>query len=175
MRRSDFFIFSSFFTAMKLHHITLSPAQKSVLRDILHKGKHSASARNRAQCLFLSDKGLPDGAVADILEMSPRSIAGIRARFCERGLEETVYGLPRPGRPPSFDAKDEAELSALACSAPPEGHSRWTLALLQERMSKTFGQTTIHVMLKKTESSRGATRCGASARSTSNTDTECTS
>jgi hypothetical protein len=33
-----------------------------------------------------------------------------------------------------LDAEQEARLVALTCSAPPEGHKRWRLRLLAERL-----------------------------------------
>ncbi len=56
----------------------------------------------------------------------------------EGGLENTLYGKPRPGAVPKITGEIEAQLTLLACSAPPEGRSRWTLQLLA---SKTFHDT----------------------------------
>ena len=39
-----------------------------------------------------------------------------------------------PPVPAKVDGKVEAEIIALACSEAPEGHSRWTLRLLAERV-----------------------------------------
>jgi hypothetical protein len=39
-----------------------------------------------------------------------------------------------PPTPPKLDGVGEAQLTKLACSVPPQGHSRWTLRLLAERL-----------------------------------------
>src|SRR6266487_1865805 len=54
----------------------------------------------------------------------------------------------------------EARLVALACSAPPEGHKRWTLRLLAERLVElavveTISYETVRQAVKQTGSSRG--------------------
>jgi hypothetical protein len=40
----------------------------------------------------------------------------------------------RPSKRPELDCEKEAHLVALACSAPPEGHSQWSLRLLSDRL-----------------------------------------
>ena len=49
---------------------------------------------------------------------------------------------------------------AVACSAPPEGHARWTLRLLADQAVKleltgSISRETVRQVLKKTNSSRG--------------------
>ena len=55
----------------------------------------------------------------------------------------------------------EAHLIALACSEPPEGHERWTLRLLAERLVElevvdSISHTAVGKKLKKTNFSLGA-------------------
>ena len=59
----------------------------------------------------------------------------VRQQFVEEGLN-AVLSRKRGATPavtPVFDEK-EARLMALACSAPPEGHARWTLRLLEDKV-----------------------------------------
>jgi hypothetical protein len=54
----------------------------------------------------------------------------------------------------------EAQFIAIACSTPPEGHDRWTLALLAERLVElkvvdSIARDTVRVTLKKTNLSPG--------------------
>jgi hypothetical protein len=57
--------------------------------------------------------------------------------------------------PEEYDDKAEAELVALACSAPPSGYSQWSLPLLTEvarRQSKALAKVskeTVRQCLKK--------------------------
>jgi hypothetical protein len=59
-----------------------------------------------------------------------------------------------------LDGEQEARLVALACSAPPPGHKRWTLRLLAQRLValevlETISYETVRQALKQTGSSRG--------------------
>ena len=58
---------------------------------------------------------------------------------------------------------------AVACSAPPEGHARWTLRLLADQaveleLTDSISRETVRQVLKKTNSSPGGRRSGASQR-----------
>ena len=71
----------------------------------------------------------------------------------------------RPPMAPIFDGEAEAKLIALACSAPPEGHARWTMRLLEKKVVElgiveAASDSTIHRVLKKTTSSRTAAATG---------------
>jgi putative transposase len=66
---------------------------------------------------------------------------------------------PRPGAPSIFTNRDKAKITALACSNPPEGNSRWTLRLLADRavelsLVDDISHVTVYEILKKTSSSR---------------------
>ncbi len=59
-----------------------------------------------------------------------------------------------------LDGAQEAHLIALACSAPPEGQSQWSLRLLADELVRlevveTISHETVRQTLKKTTSSRG--------------------
>ena len=59
-----------------------------------------------------------------------------------------------------LDGDSEAHLIALACGETPEGHARWTLRLLADRMValeyvETLSKDTVHRVLKKTSLSLG--------------------
>ena len=49
-------------------------------------------------------------------------------------MQAALYEKPRPGQKPKVTDDIEAKLTMLACSQPPEGHARWTLRLLANRM-----------------------------------------
>ena len=86
-------------------------------------------------------------------------MARVRKRFVEEGLESITH--PRKARRPArcrLDGAQEARLLALACSPAPEGHARWTLRLLADRMVvleyvESISYETVRSVLKKTRSS----------------------
>lgn len=84
-----------------------------------------------------------------------------RAAYLEGGAEYAVRDVARPGKPRQYDTDVEAQISALACSAPPAGAQRWTIALLEHAAQAQAGvgpisRETVRRLLKKTASSRGA-------------------
>ena len=62
------------------------------------------------------------------------TIINIRKKYAESGLENALYDKPRPGAIPKITGEIEAQLTMLACSAPPEGKARWTLQMLADKL-----------------------------------------
>jgi len=62
-------------------------------------------------------------------------VARVRMRYVAAGLDAAIYRKP-PARQyrRRLDGEQEAHLVALTCSAPPQGHKRWTLRLLADRL-----------------------------------------
>ena len=89
------------------------------------------------------------------------SVERIRKRFVEEGLEAALN--PKPSQrvyERKLDGRAEAHLIALACSAAPEGRSRWTLRLLGDQMValehvESVSYETVRRVLKKTNLSPG--------------------
>jgi transposase len=106
--------------------------------------------------------GLGDQRIADATEVSTDTVARVRQRFIEHGLEAalTRKKQDRPSRERKLDGRAEARLIALACSAPPDGRKEWTMKLLAGRLVElevvdTVSDETVRRVLKKTNSSRG--------------------
>jgi transposase len=99
--------------------------------------------------------GGTDEQTAQALNLSTRTVERVRERFVEQGLAAL---LPQPSTrryERAFDGAQEAQLIALACSAPPEGKSRWTLRLLAEqavelKIVDTVSYESVRQALKKT-------------------------
>ena len=67
---------------------------------------------------------------------------------------------PRPGQPPKYTARHEAEIVALACSDSPAGTKRWSLSLLVEELQKSddfesISRESVRLILKKTRQNHG--------------------
>ena len=145
----------------KKYLVTLDENEVKQLTDILHKGRHSAQVRNRAQVLLHVHNGWKDEKIAENLGMSLRAIESIRRRFVEEGFETVLNGKPRGHRPLAIDGRIEAHLIALTCSEAPEGHKKWTLRLLRDHLVATeeeldsLSHETVRQTLKKTKLSLG--------------------
>ena len=92
----------------------------------------------------------------------PKATILTRPSSCwQGGLDFALHDEARPGKPKRYEADVEAQVTALACSAPPPGAERWTIALLTEAARrhpgmKSISRETVRRVLKKTSSSPGA-------------------
>lgn len=144
--------------------VRLSGAQREQLEQLATTGKSSAASITRARILLKSDadgEGWGDDRIAEALDTSPATVARVRKKFVEQGLEAAVQRKRPTGRRyRKLDGKAEARLVALACSKPPDGRARWTLKLLADKLVElevveAIDPATVHRTLKKTRSSRG--------------------
>ena len=151
------------------YKVKLTESERSRLNEVSHRGKPSVRTVKRALALLKSDEGLRDGEIADVLLINAATVARARKRYVEAGLEAAINDQPRPGRERKLDGKQEAHLVAVACSSPPEGHVNWTLQLLAGKVvelefAESISLETVRQILKKTNSSRGRRKSGASPR-----------
>jgi len=158
---------------MKRYKVTLSKQERESLRAMLKSGKASANKLMRARVLLKADasKGGPgwiDSQIVEALDIGVSTVERIRQQFVEEGLEAALNRKQqeRPSRARILDGRGEAQLIALACSAPPEGRSQWTLQLLANGLVElnvvdTISDETVRRTLKKTNSSRGSKNNGA--------------
>jgi transposase len=145
--------------------VNLADDERAQLLALTTRGKGSARRLSRAHVLLQADTGLSDDAIAQALHLGTATVERIRKRFVEEGLEAALSERPRPGGQRKLDGKQEAFLIALACSAPPEGRTCWTMQLLADRLValqvvEAISDETVRRTLKKTRSSRGRRRPG---------------
>jgi transposase len=149
----------------KKYIVNLADDERAQLLALTKRGKVSARRLSRAHVLLQADTGLSDDAIAQALHLGTATVERIRKRFVEEGLEAALSERPRPGGQRKLDGKQEAFLIALACSAPPEGRTCWTMPLLADRLValqvvEAISDETVRRTLKKTRSSRGRRRPG---------------
>jgi hypothetical protein len=108
---------------------------------MIGRGVAPASALTHARILLKANQGeagpgWTDTAIAAALEVNPATVARVRMRYVAAGLDAAVYRKPpaRSYRRRLDGEQEEARLVALSCSAPPQGHKRWTLRLLADRL-----------------------------------------
>ena len=147
---------------MTKYEVKLSEEQRRRLEKVISSGRAAARELAHARVLLEADDGKTDEQAAASVRVSPRTVARVRRRFREGGLDAAVRRRPQPPRPAKrrLDGEAEAKLVMLACSTPPEGHDRWTLDLLADRMVRlryvpAVSRDTVSRALKKTSSSRG--------------------
>ncbi|MEO6409279.1 MAG: helix-turn-helix domain-containing protein [Burkholderiaceae bacterium] len=146
---------------MRQTELQLTEEDRSVIESIRTKGLHHSREINRAHVLSCLDRGVPESQIMDVLGIGRTALWRTRSAYLQGGLDLAVFDVARSGRPRQYDTDAEARVSALACSAPPEGRKRWTLVEL-ERAARgesglgTVSRETVRRMLKKTTSSPGA-------------------
>ena len=121
----------------------------------------ASTARNPLANAVAQSDGWPDDRIAQALDTSDGTVARIRKKFVQQGLEAAVQRKRPSGRQyRKLDGAQEARLAALACSPPPEGQARWTMKLLADKLVElevveAIDPATVWRTLKKTRSSRG--------------------
>ena len=158
---------------MKRYVVTLEKRERDELAEITRKGSHRSQKVVNALILLNCDEGAfneerPTGeTVAAVLRVSARKVDRVKRRFVEEGMDAALGG--RQGRRPTYlrkaDGEFEAQLVALSCSEPPEGHAQWSLRLLADRAVEldyidSVSHETVRRVLKKTNSSRGGASAG---------------
>ncbi len=144
----------------KKYRVLLTEEERKELEGITKRGKHTASKIKRANILLNLDenKGCvkQQSEIATQLHTTTATIYTVSKQFVEEGLEAVLKRKERdtPPRQPIATGDVEARIIALACGEPPEGRSRWTLRLLEERVLElqivdAISDNTIGRLLKK--------------------------
>jgi transposase len=150
----------------KRYRVTLTDEERQDLRKMVSTGKGAARKLMRARVLLLADQaeggpGKSDPEIAEALSCGRATVERVRRQFVEEGLDAVLQ--PKPSNrvyARKLDGRTEAHLIALACGAPPEGRSRWTLRLLGDRMVglgyvESLSHEAVRRTLKKTSLSLG--------------------
>ena len=148
--------------------VRLTDEERAQLEDLIRTGKRAASVLLHARILLKADAGAgrpgwDDGRIAEAVECGASTVYRVRQAFVEEGLSAALFRKKPTGRQyRKLDGVQEAHLIALACGAPPQGRSSWTLRLLANRLVEldvveSISSECVRMTLKKTNSSRG---CG---------------
>ena len=150
---------------VKKYIIRLTPEERTQLLQMVRSGKAAARTLLHARILLKADDGpetaaWSDEAISEALEVPATTMARVRQRFVEEGLEVALR--PRPSKRQyarKLDGAAEAHLLAIACGPAPAGQARWSLRLLADRLVEleqvgSISYETIRRTLKKTNCSR---------------------
>jgi hypothetical protein len=152
--------------AAKKYIVELDADERARLNALISKGKASAKTALKARILLKADQseggpGWLDAQIVEALDTNLTMVMRTREKLVTEGLDAVLTRKKRETPPvaPIFDGEAQAKLTALACSAPPSGHARWTIRLLAEhvverRIVATAHFNTVGRALKKTTSNR---------------------
>lgn len=149
----------------KRYRVRLTADERRVLGDLIAAGTAPARALAHARILLKADQGAggpawADADIAEAVEVSPATVARVRRRWADGGLDDALHRRPTGPRRRALDGAQEARLIALACTKPPAGKKRWSVRLLAKKLVElevveAVGRETVRATLKKTGSSRG--------------------
>ena len=123
----------------KKYRVFLNHKERNYLRKLVNTGTDKARKLTRARILLSSDESphgpsKKDKEIMEALGVCVRTVAVTRERFSQGDIEEALNEKPRSGRPREFTGREEAKLTLIACSDPPEGRNRWSVRLLADKL-----------------------------------------
>ena len=157
----------------KKYIISLTDDELTKLKSIMHKKQVSKTVRSRCQIIIDVDEAhgrtLTHEQSAKTNCVCMATVTNTIKIFCEKGIDG-ISSLKRnvnsDNSKRKLDVRAEARIIEIACSPAPEGHSRWTLRLLEEQakvaLDVPVSKDTIGRALKKTNFDLTKTTTGAS-------------
>jgi len=134
--------------------VKLSDVARAFLENLISQGEGTAKVYRRALALLELHRGHTDTAVSQTLQVTPITLSTWAKKYRETGLQVWA-DKSRPGRPIEMDGHQRAQITALACSDPPEGYAAWNLRLLADKAvelgyCESLSHTSVRRILKKT-------------------------
>jgi len=150
----------------KKYIVQLTSDQRAMLEQRTRTGTTTASVQRHARILLKADTAVTDpvwddAAVAAAVEVSVPTVERVRQKFVRQGRAAALGRTPTTrASQRKLDGAQEAQLVAVACSPPPDGAERWTLALRADKLVAlqvvdAIARETVRLILKKPNSSRG--------------------
>lgn len=157
----------------KTYIIKLNDDERATLQKTIRNKKTCKTVLKRCQILLELDEeqgtGLTHAQIAHSYAVCPATITNIIQSYVRNGITNIVRYNINPNSSAALrkmDGRTEARIIQMACSPAPEGHSRWTLRLLEEKarveLDVPVGRETIRETLKKMNFDPTKTPTGAS-------------
>ncbi len=138
----------------------LNDNEMATLRKVIRDKKTCKTVLKRCQILLDLDEvhgtGLTHSQIAHTYAVCPATVTNIIHSYVKNGITDIVKYNISPNSSAALrkaGGRAEAHLIQIACSPAPEGHSRWTLRLLEEKarieLETPVSRETIRRVLKK--------------------------
>lgn len=118
---------------MEKSHVKLSDTDRAKFMVMLSDRSLTVKIHKRVESLLALDSGLTFTIVIKQVGLSFPTLKILCERYTSQGLS-CLQDAPKPGRPIQISGEERAKITALACSKAPEGHVRWTLRLLADKV-----------------------------------------
>lgn len=143
----------------KKYLIDLNQSDINKLQSLIHNKKTPKSIIRRCQILLElavnNPNHLTQQQISKTFGVSKATVSNIVKDYMQHGLDYTItyHRNPNSNAKRKVDGRSEAHIVELACSAPPEGFSRWTVRLLSDHarvvLDTPVSKSTIQEVLKK--------------------------
>lgn len=158
---------------MTRYKVTLAAEERTELEQLIQKGGKGYRIKHAQILLKLDDR--PENRewtyerIKDAYHTSNGTIAGVARRFVTESLETALGRKKHENYHRKVTGEVEAAICVIACSEPPEGRSRWTMQMIADELIRLevvdyITDSTVCEVMKKTKSSRGLWKNGASQR-----------
>lgn len=159
----------------KKYTISLTEDELKKLKAVIHRKNTSKTIRCRCQILIDLDeahgKVITHRQSARSNGVCMATITNIVKLYADGGIDSVISikrNVNSDNARRKLDGRAEARLIEIACSPAPEGHSRWTLRLLENEAKiapdTPVGKNAIGRALKKTGFNLTGTNTGASLK-----------
>ena len=157
----------------KKNPVQLSDADVKYLKGIIKKKDTNQTTANRCRILLALDENHPPAMTyvqcVDAYAVSRATIATLVKSFSEGGIKAALArkrSINSDQARRKVDGRTEARIIEIACGPAPEGHSRWTIRLLEDEMKivldEPISREAIRRTLKKTKFDLTKTTTGVS-------------
>ena len=157
----------------KQNHVQLSDSDYKQLKRLLKKATTNQTTANRCRILLALDENHPPvlsyDQCIDSYGVSKATISTVVKAYADGGIDSVLArkrSINSDNARRKVDGRVEARLIEVACSPAPEGHSRWTIRLLEDEMKiildEPISREAIRRALKKTGLDLTAATTGAS-------------
>ena len=144
----------------KTYIIKLNDDERAILQKTIRNKKTCKTVLKRCQILLELDEeqgtGLTHAQLAHSYAVCPDTITNIIQSYVKNGIKKIIRYNISPNSSAALrkvDGRAEAHIIQMACSPAPEGHSRWTIRLLEEKarieLDIPVGREAIRQTLKK--------------------------
>lgn len=144
----------------KTYHIMLSDNEAATLSKVIKDKRTCKTVLKRCQILLELDElrgsGLTHSQIAHTYAVCPSTITNTVQSYVNNGITNIIKYNISPNSSAALrkaDGRMEAHLIQIACGPAPDGHSRWTIRLLEEKtrmeLETPVSGETIRRVLKK--------------------------
>ena len=157
----------------KVYSIKLTDEERSKLNKVIKNKSTCKTVLKRCQILRDLDETngckLTHAQIAHTYAVCPATVSNLIRDYVNKGIDSIIRYNISPNSAAALrktDGRAEAKLIQIACGPAPDGHSRWTLQLLEEKarveLETPISRETIRRVLKKTNFSLIKTNTGVS-------------